>query len=89
MSNGRFAKVKEKKRSAWPFVIFMVVYAVLALVAIGFGLDWFYGFIEAYENTKGRTLSPIMENIIYEGMHKSLDKIISGETKKKKSKGKN
>ena len=46
-------------------------------------------FIEAYENTKGRTLSPIMENIIYEGMHKSLDKIISGETKKKKSKGKN
>lgn len=52
MSNGRFAKVKEKKRSFLPFLIVMVVYAVLALVAIGFGLDWFYGFIEAYEKSR-------------------------------------
>ena len=45
-------------------------------------------FIEAYEKTQHKTLSPIMENIIYEGMHKSLDRIISGENKKKKLKGK-
>lgn len=52
MSNGRFAKPKEKKRRFWPFLIVMVVYAVLALVAIGFGLDWFYGFIDAYEQSR-------------------------------------
>lgn len=52
MSNGKFAKVKEKKRRFWPFLIVMVVYAVLALVAIGFGLDWLYGFIDAYEQSR-------------------------------------
>ncbi|MBO7318472.1 MAG: hypothetical protein J6V06_00445, partial [Clostridia bacterium] len=31
-------------------------------------------FINAYENIENKTLSPIMENIIYEGMHKSLDR---------------
>ena len=46
-------------------------------------------FIEAYENIEKKTLTPIMENIIYEGMHKSLDRIIKGENKDKKSKGRN
>lgn len=45
-------------------------------------------FISAYESIKNKTLSPIVENIIYEGMHKSLDKILSDEGKDKKSKGK-
>ena len=43
-------------------------------------------FINAYENTEHKTLSPITENIIYEGMHKSLDRILRGETKDKKRK---
>ena len=40
-------------------------------------------FINAYENIENKTLSPIMENIIYEGMHKSLDRIQKGENKDK------
>ncbi len=40
-------------------------------------------FITAYENIKSKTLAPIMENIIYEGIHKSLDRILKGETQDK------
>lgn len=43
-------------------------------------------FISAYENIRNKTLSPITENIIYEGMHKNLDRILSGENKKRKGK---
>lgn len=39
-------------------------------------------FISAYENITDKTLGPIMENIIYEGMHKSLDRILKGEKDK-------
>ena len=46
-------------------------------------------FIDAYEKIENKTLSPIMENIIYEGMHKSLDRIIKGENQDEKSKGRN
>ena len=46
-------------------------------------------FTQAYEKIENKTLSPIMENIIYEGMHKSLDRIIKGEKQDKKSKGRN
>lgn len=42
-------------------------------------------FIDAYENIETKTMKPIMENIIYEGMHKSLDRILKGENKDKKS----
>lgn len=41
-------------------------------------------FISAYENITDKTLGPIMENIIYEGMHKSLDRILKGEKDKKR-----
>lgn len=44
-------------------------------------------FIDAYENIENKTLTPIMENIIYEGMHKSLDRIQKGENNHKKTKG--
>ena len=44
-------------------------------------------FINAYESVENKSLTPIMENIIYEGMHKSLDRILKGENKDKKSKG--
>ncbi len=46
-------------------------------------------FIDAYENIETKTMTPIMENIIYEGMHKSLDRILKGENKDKKSERKN
>ncbi len=42
---------KNKKKGAG-FAIFMVVYAVLALTGIFFGLRWFWGFIEAYEASR-------------------------------------
>ena len=38
-------------------------------------------FINSYENIENKTLSPIMENIIYEGIHKSLDRILTGDKK--------
>ncbi len=38
-------------------------------------------FINAYENIENKILTPIMENIIYEGIHKSLDRIVKGDTK--------
>lgn len=41
-------------------------------------------FISAYENITDKTLGTIMENIIYEGMHKSLDRILKGEKDKKR-----
>lgn len=41
-------------------------------------------FLDAYENINRKTLRPIMENIIYEGMHKSLDRIMKGEKDKKR-----
>ena len=40
-------------------------------------------FITAYENIENKTMMPIMENIIYEGMHKSLDRILKSENEKK------
>ena len=43
-------------------------------------------FIDAYEKIKNKTLTPIMENIIYEGMHKSIDRILKGENKDKNRK---
>jgi hypothetical protein len=38
-------------------------------------------FINAYENIENKILGPIMENIIYEGIHKSLDRILKGDSK--------
>ena len=53
-----------------------------------FNFNHFKEFLKNYENIDNKTLSPIMENIIYEGMHKSLDRIQNGENKEKKTKGK-
>lgn len=40
-------------------------------------------FIDAYEIADNKTLTPVVENIIYEGMHKNLDRILSGDNNKK------
>lgn len=39
-------------------------------------------FVTAYENINSKYLAAIIENIIYEGMHKSLDRILKGEKDK-------
>ena len=43
-------------------------------------------FLNAYENIDNKILAPIMENIIYEGIHKSLDKIVKGDSKDERKK---
>lgn len=50
MNKGRFQKQPKGKRKV--FYIVMLVYAVVALIAIGLGLNWFYGFIGAYEASR-------------------------------------
>lgn len=46
------AKKHNAKHKGMGFAIFMVVYAVLALTGIFFGLKWFWGFMEAYEASR-------------------------------------
>jgi hypothetical protein len=43
---------KRAKQKGMGFAIFMVIYAVVALVGIGMGLKWFWGFMEAYEASR-------------------------------------
>lgn len=40
------------KQKGMGFAIFMVIYAVLALTGIGFGLKWFWGYMESYEASR-------------------------------------
>lgn len=42
----------KRKQKGMGFAIFMVVYALVALVGIAFGLKWFWGFISAYEASR-------------------------------------
>ena len=37
---------------------------------------------EAYEATENKSLSPIMENIIYEGTENTMNEILKGKRKK-------
>lgn len=46
------AKKQKKNRKGMGFALFMVIYAVLALTGIYFGLKWFWGFMEAYEASR-------------------------------------
>lgn len=43
---------KKKNRKGMGFAIFMAVYALVALGAIGYGLYWFWGFMGAYEASR-------------------------------------
>lgn len=43
---------KHRKQKGMGFAVFMLLYAVLALVGIGFGLKWFWGFMENYEASR-------------------------------------
>lgn len=59
---------RRRRASARPkiriFPIFMVLYAVAALIAIGYGLNWFNGFIGAYEDSLPKhVLDAYMENL--------------------------
>jgi len=65
MSNGKY--LAQKKRRFWPFLLFMLIYAVLALAAIGYGLNWFYGYIEAYEASRPKhVLNAYMDGLTAE-----------------------
>lgn len=43
---------KKKKKSGVGFAVFMVLWAVLLLGATGYGLYWFWGFMEGYEASR-------------------------------------
>jgi hypothetical protein len=43
---------KKKNRKGMGFAIFLTLYALVALGAIGYGLYWFWGFIGAYEASR-------------------------------------
>lgn len=66
MSNkGKYTKAKQRR--FWPFLLAMAIYAIIALVAIFMGLDWFYGFIDAYEQSRPKhVLNDYMNNLTQE-----------------------
>ena len=43
---------KRKKRGFW---IFMIVYAVVVLIAAAFGLSKFWDYMDAYEDSRVKT----------------------------------
>lgn len=43
---------KKQKQKGMGFAIFMAAYALVALVAMGMGLYWFWGFMDAYEASR-------------------------------------
>lgn len=50
MMRGKFSKTKRHK--FWPFLLGMVLYAVIFLTATYFGLGRFWSYMEAYENSR-------------------------------------
>ena len=54
---------KKKFRFPW-FLLFMVVYAVVFLVATKHGLEWFWGYMEAFESSQPEhAIESYMENL--------------------------
>ncbi len=71
------AKKTRKKQKGMGFAIFMVVYAVLALTGIFFGLKWFWGFIDAYEASRPHiAIDAYMETVTPERIVDSCDVIL-------------
>jgi hypothetical protein len=69
------AKQKKKGRG---FAIFMVVYAVLALAGIGFGLKWLWGFIGAYEASRPHVpIDAYMESVTPERVVEACEELVS------------
>lgn len=71
------AKKKRAKQKGMGFAIFMVVYAVLSLAGIGFGLKWLWGFMEAYEASRPHiAIDAYMETLTRERIIERCDVII-------------
>lgn len=63
---------KRKLNKGMGFAIFMVVYAVLALGGICFGLKWFWGFMEGYEASRPHVaIDAYMEDLTRDRIVKS------------------
>ena len=68
---------KHNKRKGMGFAIFMVVYAVLALIGIGFGLKWFWGYMKSYENSRPKlAINAYMATVTPERVVEQCDVII-------------
>ena len=65
MINGKFMKVK--KRRFWPFALFMLIYAAIALIGIELGLGMFHSYIAAYEDSRPKhVLNAYMDGLTAE-----------------------
>lgn len=65
MANGKFLKVK--KHRFWPFAVFMLIYATVALTAIELGLGMFYEYIASYEDSRPKhVLNAYMDSLTAE-----------------------
>lgn len=61
------AKQQKKKRSFGWFLFGMLIYAVVFLVAVNFGLKAFWNYMEAYENSRPKiAINAYMENLTEE-----------------------
>ena len=49
---GRYEIRKPKKRGCWGFLIFMVLYAAVVLAAANWGLQKFWDYMDAYEDSR-------------------------------------
>lgn len=66
MAKGKF--VKAKKRRFWPFALFMLIYAVAVLIAVELGLQDFWDYIAAYEDSRPKhVLNAYMDSL--DGVH--------------------
>ena len=70
------AKTGNRKKGMG-FAIFMVVYGLLALIGIGFGLKWFWGYMESYEASRPKlAINQYMATVTPERVVKECDLII-------------
>lgn len=58
---------KSVKKHRWVFPVALVLYAIVFLVAAGYGLRWFWNYIDAYEQSRPHiALDAYMENLTAE-----------------------
>ena len=69
---------KKNKKKGMGFAIFMALYALVVLVAMGFGLYWFWGFMEAYEASRPHvTIDEYLESLTPEHILSKCDGVLA------------